>query len=53
VFKSDETTSVEDCLIAVSNAVGVLNILIAARMNKAVIFLRETSMVLIWLIRLV
>lgn len=43
---SDETVSVEDCLIAVGNTVGALNILSALRMNKAVvIFLRETSMV--------
>ncbi len=43
---SDETVSVEDCLIAVSNAVGAQNILSASRMNKAVvIFLRQTSMV--------
>lgn len=42
----DETVSVEDCLIAVSNAVSAQNILSASRMNKAVvIFLRETSMV--------
>lgn len=43
---SDETVSVEDCLVAVGNAVGASNILSASRMNKAVvIFLRETFMV--------
>lgn len=43
---SDETVSVEDCLIAVGRAVGAQNILSASRMNRAVvIFLRETSMV--------
>lgn len=43
---TDDSVSVEDCLIAVGNEIGAQNILSASRMNKAfVVFLKELTMV--------